>query len=253
MHDAFNVPAREDPRATDGPAAADADEARQRTLAYDAEIRFVDDQIARLAGHLDDSLGREHTLVIVATDHGEGLMQRGWMAHGVHLHEELVRAALIMRWPARLPAGRRVSAPVGLIDVAPTVLTLLGLGPMRAEAESLSAALRPDGTPPPDRALFFQRRPYARPEYRGWDVGDPMFAVRRGRWKYVETGGSGELFDLAADPGETRNVRDGHRGIAATLAAELRAWRDRVDGRRPTPQPISPEESARLRALGYVE
>lgn len=249
MHDASNAPTPGQPAAHDAPE----DGTRERTLAYDAEIRFVDDQVARLVGYLDGSLGREKTLVVVATDHGEGLMQRGWMAHGVHLHEELVRAALIMRWPPHLPAGRRVSAPVGLVDIAPTVLALLGLGPLPTQAGTLSLALRPDGDVPADRPLFFQRRPYAAPEYRGWDVRDAMLGIRRGRWKYIETGGASELFDLTADPGETRNVREEHEATANTLAAELRAWRERVDSHPRPPQQISPEDKARLRALGYVE
>jgi arylsulfatase A-like enzyme len=231
----------------------DAAEARERTLAYDAEIRFVDDQVARLVGYLDDTLGRARTLVIVATDHGEGLMQRGWMAHGVHLHEELVRAALIMRWPPHLPSGRRVAAPVGLIDIAPTVLALLELEPMSGPAGTALQGQRADGDVPPDRPLFFQRRPYATPEYRGWNVRDPMFGLRRGRWKYIETDGVGELFDLSADSGETRNVRAEHAAAADALAAELRAWRERIDGHTHSPQQISPEDAARLRALGYVE
>ncbi len=248
LQDAAKAPAR------GGRGAPDDDEdARERTLAYDAEIRFVDDQVGRLVDYLDDRLGRERTLVVVATDHGEGLMQRGWMAHGVHLHEELVRAALIMRWPARLPSGRRVLAPVGLIDIAPTVLALLDLEPMPTGTGSPSQALRADGDVAQDRPLFFQRRPYDTPEHRGWDVSDPMFGIRRGRWKYIETDGTPELFDLSADPGETRNVREQHPATADALGAELRAWRERVDGHPHVPQQISPEDKARLRALGYVE
>ena len=247
MHDA----------ATPAPAAAtpgaSEDGARERTLAYDAEIRFVDEQVARLVGYLDGALGPEHTLVVVATDHGEGLMQRGWMAHGVHLHDELVRAALIMRWPPHLPPGRRINAPVGLVDVAPTVLALLGLEPPPVADGARSQTLRLDGDVPPDRPVFFQRRPYAAPEYRGWSVGDPMFGVRRGRWKYIETPSGGELFDLSADPGETRNVREEQRATADALAAELRAWRERTESHPRAQQQISPEDKERLRALGYVE
>jgi arylsulfatase A-like enzyme len=159
-----------------------------------------------------------------------------------------------MRWPSRLPGGRRVTAPVGLIDVAPTVLALLSLGPMPTGAGALSQALSADGDDvAADRPLFFQRRPYATPEYRGWDVGDPMFGIRRGRWKYIETDGAGALFDLSTDPGETRNVHEQEPATADALAAELRAWRQRADGRPAAPQQVSPEDRERLRALGYVE
>jgi arylsulfatase A-like enzyme len=208
---------------------------RRSTLAYDAEIRFVDDQIGRLVGHFDRTFGAGRTLVIVATDHGEGLMQRGWMAHGVHLHEELVRVALVMRWPAHLAPGLRLTAPVGLIDVAPTILALLELPPMPAQGEDLSPALLRYAEIPADRALYFERPPYDGSHRRGWDVSRPMFGIRRGQWKYIQTGDAGALFELETDPREAHDRRDTDVITAEGLAADLRAWRERNRRRRPQP------------------
>jgi arylsulfatase A-like enzyme len=238
-----------------GLAEADAAQLRKDILAYDAEIRYADEQIGRLLRHVDATAGREATLVIVTTDHGEGLLQHGWMQHGVDLYEELVRVALIVRWPGRLRAGVRVPGPVALVDVMPTLLALLELPPngLTPQGGDVSSALRGTATLPADRPLFFHRRLYEKPERRGHDTRHPMFGIRRGRWKYVESGPTLELYDLEADPGETRNVRDGERETADRLAAELAEWRKRTAPVEAGRQSISDSDRERLRALGYVD
>ncbi|HLY37741.1 MAG TPA: sulfatase [Candidatus Binatia bacterium] len=222
-------------------------------VAYDGEIRFADEALGRLIHAVDERVGVDRTIVVVASDHGEGLMQHGWMGHGVDLYEELVRAVLVIRAPG-MSAGRRCAAPVGLIDVAPTVLALLGLDgeALRPRGVDLGPALRGGAGPAPDRAIFFQRRVY---DSRRDDVpvrGD-MRAVRIGAWKYIEGSMmSPELFDLSADPAELRNVWDQERSRGADLAGVLAAWR-RDAGDATAVRPLSAEEARRMRALGYVE
>ena len=242
-----------------GGATADAsgpgdERLRRQIAAYDAEIRYTDHEIGRLLDHLDEEVGRERTLVVVTADHGEGLMQHGWMGHGVHLHEELVRVALLLRWPGHVPAGRRLAAPVGLIDVAPTILGLLEIPPgdLAAQGIDLSPAVRGAGTPAADRPMYFQRRSYKTPTHNGRDTRYPMFAIRQGRWKYVEDGPGAALYDLESDPGELTDVRASEPQVAATLARELRAWHE-TEEKLPPQHAIAPEDGERLRALGYVE
>jgi arylsulfatase A-like enzyme len=222
---------------------------------YDAEIRFADDQVGRLVHTLDRIAGAANNLIVIATDHGEGLMQHGLMAHGENLYEELVRVVLLFRWEGHIGARQRFSAPVGLIDVAPTVLSLLGLsGAERGfEGIDLSPALL-DGTgPPPDRPLYFQRRPYERGD--GTETGSvgSMFAIRAGRWKYIEAPEEDrrELFDLSIDPQETRNLRERHQDEAARLGELLRRWVARAPSL--PAQAVADDDAAGLRALGYVD
>jgi len=229
----------------------------RKVARYDAEIHFADDEIGRLLDGVDRMRSLEHALLVVATDHGEGLMQHGWLEHGVDLYEEQVRVALLLRWPARIVPAQAPAAPVTLTDVAPTVLGLLGLPPgaMRLEGRDLSPLLVRGEEVPPERALFFQRRFYTTTERAERPVaqGD-MTAVRAGRWKYVEAPEQGvrQLFDLAADPGETRDLVGQLPARANELAALLHTWHEAPGGRVTAEQPISDDDRKRLRALGYL-
>jgi len=215
--------------------------------AYDAEIRFADDQLGRLIDAVDRRLGAGDTLVVIATDHGEGLMQHGWMGHGANLYEELVRTVLVFRRPGHLRA-QRSATPVGLIDVAPTVLAHVGLDAGALHPRGVDLA----GAPPADRPLFFQRRVYQPGSRDDVPVRGAMHGVRIGSWKYVDASSTGpELFDLASDPGETRNLRERETARADELAAVLGKWRVAQGGA--VEAPLSPDEARRLRALGYVE
>ena len=81
-----------------------------------------------LLRELESSELSENTIVVVAGDHGEGLDQRGYLGHGVDIHEELVTVPLIVRWPREIPGGRRIAEPVSLVDLMPTLSALMDLG-----------------------------------------------------------------------------------------------------------------------------
>jgi arylsulfatase A-like enzyme len=249
-HEPYDAPARYpelDGQDPDGPLA-------RLIAAYDAEIRFTDDHVGRLVDAQDRTHGRANTLVVIASDHGEGLMQHGWMGHGVNLYEELVRAILVFRWPGRIPSGRRVAEPVGLIDVASTVLALLGIPGPAGEGVDMTSALGAAPAPLAERALYFQRRRY---DGSGRDVParGPMLAVRAGRWKLVEAPRQGvqELFDLVTDPAETRNLYATHAAEATRLTALLQDWQARTAPSDHGAGTNAPEVEQRLRALGYVD
>jgi arylsulfatase A-like enzyme len=223
--------------------------------AYDGETRFVDDNVARLVERVDAAFGSRNVLLVIATDHGEGLMDHGWMAHGVHLYEELVRVVLAFRWPSGVAARTRSEVPVSLIDVSPTVLALLGLPSslLGSEGHDLSPLLRGQ-TASGLRPIFFERRPYATRDRSRVPAVGPMRAVRDGTWKYVDASEQGvqELFDLSTDPGETRNLLASERATGERLATLLREWQATPHA-GPSAPSVSEDDAARLRALGYVE
>ncbi len=222
--------------------------------AYDGEIRFADDGLGRLIAAVDERVGGRPTIVVVASDHGEGLMQHGWMGHGAHLYEELVHTVLVIRWSGAAVA-LRCGAPVGLIDVAPTLLALLGVdaGDLHARGVDLGPALRGGPGPPAKRPLFFQRRVY-QADRTDIPVRGDMRAVRIGTWKYIESSTAPpELFELGSDPGEVRNRWQGEHAHGLELAAVLAAWRGEVEHGAPADQPLSRDEERRMRQLGYVE
>jgi arylsulfatase A-like enzyme len=214
---------------------------------YWGEVLYTDDALAAL---LEVTSRRERpTLVIVTADHGEGLGQHEWLEHAVHLYEEQLHVPLIVRGPG-VSAGRRVATPVALADVAPTLLELLGVASgAPADGRSLAAVVR-GGPEPAPRPLFGVRRLVS--EEVAWDRGVEL-SVRDQRWKYVwDSEAEHELYDLAADPGELRNVLAEHAGVAA----ELRGLLERhVEGmpRMRDAAPLSDETRAALQALGYVE
>jgi choline-sulfatase len=229
---------------------------QKQIAAYDGEIRYTDDQVGRLldrlrvAGRLDD------TLVIIVSDHGEGLMDHGWMHHGAMLYEEAVRIPFLVRWPARLPRGRVVAEPVQLADVVPTLHDLLGLAPpaQPLDGATLRGALDGSAALDPDRPIFLQRRQYDREIELDQSLRGEKFGVRMGPWKYIDARAeqTRELYDLATDPHELRDVFRTRKADAKPLAAALHAWMARVVT-APSPGKVSDDAAKRLEALGYVQ
>jgi arylsulfatase A-like enzyme len=222
---------------------------------YDGEIREVDDAIARILAQLERAELNANTLTVITGDHGEGLMQHGRMQHGVHIYEESVRVPLIFRLPERIPAGHRVSDPVSIIDVMPTILSLLqiesdGVG---FDGMDLSPLWSTSGPLAEPRPLFLQRRFFESDEKEGETIRGEKLGIRRGHWKYIEAAreDSFELFDLHADPGETNNLVAARPEKAEALASELHEWWERSNPGG-TPGTVDPEAAAALEALGYV-
>jgi arylsulfatase A-like enzyme len=223
--------------------------------AYDGEIHYADAQLGALVDTLAAEGALDRTLMVLAGDHGEGLMQHGHMQHGLHIYEEAVRVPLVLHWPERLPA-RVIEEPVQLADVAPTVAGLLGLAwPERpGQGRSLAAAARGAERPDPAREVLLQRRRYDEPLLTGEVVKGQQFALRAGRWKYIESREESrfELYDLAADPGERRNVVAAAPREAASLPARLARWVGSAPA-LPAPPRVGEEEARKLRSLGYVQ
>jgi arylsulfatase A-like enzyme len=256
------------------------DSGLERTIAaYDGEIAFADHEVGRLLAALD-SLGlAEQTLVVVTSDHGEGLKRHGHMHHGIHIYEEAVHVPLILRWPGRIAAGASVATPVALTDVAPTILELVrGEGDSSAlDAELgdlLSEQRRPSQAPAAERGhslvpllsggsegvgtsapVFFYRRHYEGSKVSGEWVEGERFGVRQGRWKYLRGDGpkGEELYDLESDPMERKNLFSKRPEVAGPLSQRLDVWHRSVLREDSEQADLSPDDRAKLKALGYVD
>lgn len=195
----------------------------QRDL-YDGEIAYLDRQLGRLLDFLD----LEDTLLIVVADHGESLGEHGIRFRHVGLHDTTTHVPLMIRWPDR--PGRRIEGLVQTIDLFPTILKAAGLPIPPQEGQDLEKTRR---------AVFAEH-------------SDRLGAMVRTReFKYIDQGP--QLYDLKADPGETRNLAGRGLAVERELADLLRKWKaDRRSHPRPRPVEPSDEEKARLRALGYV-
>ena len=210
---------------------------------YDGEIAFMDAQIARL---LDALKRRTGSIVIAAVgDHGESLGEHGEEGHGVFLYQATQRVPLILTGTG-VPMGRTVATAVGIIDLAPTLLELLGQGPLEgADGRSLVASLSGARLPSTDYELETLYPAYA----FGWS---PLRGLVSGSLKYVAAPRP-ELYELPTDPREAHDLAR-IPARKAKLAALDDALRRRVG--TDVPAPVLDEETEerrrRLASLGYA-
>ena len=212
---------------------------------YDGEVAFVDSLVGRLMQRLDDLGIAEETSVVLVGDHGESLGDHGEATHGYFIYDSTVHVPLIVRGPG-VPRGVRVKDQVRTIDIAPTVVDLLGAPSFgAAEGESLRPYFRED-TSVPTRLAYVESR-YAAIHF-GWA---PLQGVRSETHKLIAAPNP-ELYDLRVDPGETRNVY----AEESELSERLTTFLDRLpEPRPPSPSGAAPpdaETERRLRALGYL-
>jgi len=211
---------------------------------YDAELRYLDDVLRKMGEelHWDDD-----TLICLVSDHGEEFGEHGSQGHGYSIHAELMRIALVVSWPAQLPAGRRIQTPVSIIDVTPTLTRLAGVDtPGKFTGISLASALA-GSAPPPERTLFALR-------FR--DGGEQrLWAAQRGPWKLIVSEGRSELYDHSKDPFEQHNVIDARPDVAALLTRELDAFRALEPSSIGAKFEIELDQKAleTLRELGYTD
>jgi arylsulfatase A-like enzyme/Tfp pilus assembly protein PilF len=223
---------------------------RYRDRPYDGEVAYTD----TLVGQLDDSLERlglkSQTLLAVASDHGEGLGDHQETLHGFFVYQTTLAVPLILRGPG-IVAGGRIDANVGLVDLLPTALDLLGVAAPRGfqpAGNTLAAALRGGAAPTPDSPQYAESLvPLL---HFGWS---DLRVLRRGSWKYV-LAPKPELFDLASDPHELRNLAAEQPARAAALRGTLATLLDQ-ERRMATSSPaqtLPADLRERLGALGYV-
>ena len=209
------------------PAAAE----QQLFMAYDQAVAFADAELGRLLRHVSTSGSQDRTLIVITSDHGESFGDHGLMAHGTSLYDSQVHVPLVVRLPGQTH-GRAVDRPVSLTDLFP-LLALTASEIRTGDVVSEAFPMLDHGVP-------------------GRRSGR---ALLRGRYKLIRPiRGPLELYDVLADPAESRNrAAEPHfRALAAEMSTALDAWlaSRSVAGRNPTV--LDPEAAARLRALGYL-
>ena len=147
---------------------------------------------------------------------------------------------------------------MGLVDLMPTTLDLLGISSpeLTLQGTSLAPVLEGSKALDSNRYVYLQRRYYETGKVGNFDVTGDKLGIRSGPWKYIEAADEGtyELFDLSNDPGETANLYSEHPAEARHLARRLRAWRSDLaaQGLKSSGE-ISAEDAKRLETLGYVQ
>ena len=218
----------------------DPTDGRPVAARYDDDIADADRQVGRLLAGLGAE--RASTLVVVAADHGEAFGEHGEIGHSLFVYDTTLRVPLVLQGPGVAPGT--TPGPVSLVDVAPTVLGLLGVA---APAMDGRAFAGPTAAPvDPARVL------YADTEAPWRDFGwSPLRSVRTGGLKFI-LAPTPELYDLAQDAGETANLLPARAAAIGPLRAALaEAARDRVPASSPTVS-ADAEAQRRLRSLGYL-
>jgi len=210
---------------------------------YDGEIAYDDDVIGTVLERLRGLGVDRTTIVAVAGDHGESLGEHGEATHGLFVYESAIRIPMIISG-AEVPNGRRISALVRGIDLAPTLLDLLRVPPLDgAQGRSLMSAVAGRGAGPGEA----YSETYFPQLYMNWA---PLRSIQDERWKFIDAPAP-ELYDLANDARELTNLaaRD------ASRTAALRRAFDGVTGGSEgsiAPTRVDRETAQKLAALGYI-
>jgi len=225
---------------------------------YDTEVAFADHAIGELLTGVAKLAPGEATLIAVAGDHGESLGEHGYWGHGRHLYENNLRVPMGIAWEGKLQPAV-ISAPATLLDLAPTVLGLVGY-PALSDARGFDWTPVLQGrTPAPHRASYFQAHKGA-----VQSVEDARRARRRGLLEVgllvggrKETlrlrGGERWLVDVAHDSGDQRNLANRRSGPST----DLRRWQHLVEqglisADQLPPPTLDRETEEQLKALGYT-
>ena len=217
---------------------------------YQAEISFADAQVGRLIAFLESRQLLDRTIVVVVGDHGESLGDHGEQSHGFFVYESVTHVPLIVRTPLASARGRTVADPVRTVDIAPTVLDLLGVRPQGSPDGTslvplLTGAVKEMGLEAYSEALYPLH-------HFGWS---DLRALREGRYKVIAAPRP-ELYDLNEDPLETTNIFASREALGTRMLQRLDQmegeWRSQSGDRKDEPVDVDPEAKARLAALGYV-
>ncbi len=222
---------------------------------YDSSIAYWDEAV----GSILESLARNgldrNTVVVVTSDHGEQLLEHGFFGHANSGYDVGLHVPLVLFDPAEDGVGRRVSRPVSLIDVLPSLLARAGMPvPKQVQGRSWwpfsTAGSSPatDSRPVYSEGTFFANRP----------VGTLIQTIRKGKWKLIldRLRDSKELYDLSRDPGETRNLLGIETEVAARLYGEMQrhynSHLNSFNARQRSQADRTAEKLRELRSLGYI-
>lgn len=212
-------------------AGGDVDDAMRRYL---ADVESLDDSVGRLLKRLDKLGLRENTIVVFSTDQGADMTKasggglrfnqmgfNGPVRGGKHTHwEGGVRVPWIVRWPGHVPAGRTdAQSVISGVDWLPTLCAIAGVKINAADFDGEDAS-----------AAWLGKGPHVRTKPLLWKTSSPgsESLIREGQWKLRhptrKNGGELELYDINADPAESKNLAAQHPDIVKRLSAKVEAW-----------------------------
>jgi arylsulfatase A-like enzyme/Flp pilus assembly protein TadD len=214
---------------------------------YSGEVAYTDALVGQLLDALATHGVDDHTVVVALADHGEGLGTHGEQEHGILLYEEVLHVPFFIKAPGLIEPGSEIPGPASVVDVLPTVASLLNF----ELEEAVDGRDLLDPTQPAPETYAETLYPF---EEFGWSA---LYALREEDLKLIESSRP-ELYDLAEDPKESANLHDDRSDDAGRLRdklntkAESIVREDRLAAAAGFGGGSDPETIARLESLGYV-
>jgi len=218
---------------------------------YDAEIRFVDDQVGHLLRLLERANLMSKTIIIVTADHGETLTEREYcFSHGTRTYDEQAHIPLILYFPD-LPPHKRIDVQVREIDIMPTILDKLRIkNPFPVHGHSLMPLVRGNADYAEKAALIFS------------DYGNDLYdthlgaqrSVRTEEWKFIRNSwdGSEELYHLKNDPSERVNLAERNPESLSKMRKLFDEWESNIKQAEILRPELSRETIEQFESLGYL-
>jgi len=204
---------------------------------YDGEVATADAIVGRFLDRLKAEGIYDRAVIVLLSDHGEGLGDHGEAEHGIFLYREALHVPLLVKLPGAARGGERIDHVVQLADVAPTIAKLTGTDGLKASGISLFDV----ATTPARRVYSETMLPRI---HFGWsDLGSAIDATHH----YIRAPRP-ELFDLASDPAEKSNVIADQRRVYA----DMRKHVESLGAEYKPPSVVGGEEAEKLAALGYI-
>ena len=212
---------------------------------YDGEVAYLDRQVGRLIEFLESRGLLENTVLVVVADHGENLGEHGIRYRHVGLFDTTTHVPLMIRWPGRERQGRRIEGLVQTIDLFPTLISAAGLKPPPSDATDLRELTGKNRRG--RRAVFSEHANKLGVSVRTMEY---RYGLSQGNDRFIPDGP--HLFDLKADPGETRSLAGNGLPAEKELNDLLMRWlSNRRKSAVPEDKNMSEEDKQRLKALGY--
>jgi arylsulfatase A-like enzyme/predicted Zn-dependent protease len=210
---------------------------------YDGEIAAADSIVGRVLDELKAQGVYDKAVILLLSDHGEGLGEHGEQEHGIFLYREALQVPMMLKLPGGRLGGSRVAQPAQIVDVFPTLLSLVGVHlPQEAAGPFPGRSLLDLRAPGAPRDLYAETF-YPRLHF-GWSE---LTSLIRDRFHYIRSP-QPELYDLAADPGEKSNALAAERRAYAALRQSLQGMERPLQA----PAAVDPETARKLAALGYA-
>lgn len=203
-----------------------------RTL-FTQTLRQQDSKVGKVLKKLDELGLRDNTLIVITADHGDELLEHGFIGHAstswdTTIYDDLINIPLLLYYPKKLPQGKRIKNQVRMVDIMPTVLDILNI-PFSGRIQGKSFLSLIQGEEDFQEIAFSETTPcgYSCPKRL---ENNRLRSVRTNEWKLIsvykhDTGETRyELYHLRNDPGETNNVIEQYPEIAVQFKQEMQNW-----------------------------